>query len=239
MCVIISKPSSVLMPSLTELKAAWNHNPDGAGLLYKRENDNQFTIVKGFMNWKSFKKYIKKANFKTCDHVSFHFRIATSGNVNSENCHPFPISSKNSDLKKTSLKTNKALIHNGVLFSPNGQYSDTQIFTKYLSLKNLVDLSNDKKLEKINNMISGNRVMIAENDNIVYLGNWHEIDGMFYSNTNHLESFCNSFIDSDYMFENDLTDEIEDSYDYMMKEDIYDFYDERYLSEYFEAKKGA
>lgn len=36
MCVIVYKPKGVAMPPLETLRACWEHNPDGAGLMFQR-----------------------------------------------------------------------------------------------------------------------------------------------------------------------------------------------------------
>jgi predicted glutamine amidotransferase len=186
MCVIISKNQGVEVPTMLELEDAWVHNPDGAGILFRRSGDKKYTICKGFMKWKIFEDFLNQMDFKKEDFVAYHFRITTSGGTSRENCHPFPVSNKNKDLKELYIQTDKAIVHNGILFHTKGAYSDTQVFTRYLAIKGLFDLTDVKKKREIKRRSKYNRLLMVENDNILYTGEWLEDeDGLMLSNDNH------------------------------------------------------
>ena len=76
MCVIAYKPRNVEV-DMEVLKNCWDKNSDGAGLMFAE--NGKLKIAKGFMKWRSFRRYIKKRGMKTFTDlpVAFHFRIAT------------------------------------------------------------------------------------------------------------------------------------------------------------------
>lgn len=202
MCVIISKNQNIEVPSMSMLEDAWDSNPDGAGVLFRRRTDKRFTICKGFLTFASLRSFLEETNFSKSDFVAYHFRITTSGETNAANCHPFPVSSRNSDLKELYFQTEKAILHNGILFSTNGDYSDTQVFTKYLSLRNLVDLTDRPKINAVKKLAKGNRLLIADGNNIVYTGDWINDDGLMLSNDHfkykvYYGSFISELMDDD------------------------------------------
>ena len=90
------------LPKKSDLLECWNKNPHGAGFMF---NDNGKVIIKkGYMNFDDFynelirtdtKKYLKNRG------LVIHFRIATSGLIDKGNCHPYPLSSVNDDLRNT------------------------------------------------------------------------------------------------------------------------------------------
>jgi hypothetical protein len=66
------------------------------------------------------------------------------------------------------------LFHNGIMFSPRGEFSDTQIISRGL-----------KNLESLEQYITSNRFLIQNFDEDVFLGTWHDVDGMKYSNMSY------------------------------------------------------
>lgn len=174
MCLAIFKPKGQKIPE-NEIISSWRYNSDGAGLCVR---DNGAFIKKGFMSLNEYLAYILENEDYLLSHdVVFHLRYTTSGNTVPELTHPFPISSKNSDLLKLEFHCEKALIHNGVLFNPlfENSYSDTAIFSKWLSF-----FKPSKK--KIESESKGNRLAIVCKDRVELIGHWHEISGIFYSN---------------------------------------------------------
>ena len=108
MCIAITSPIGVSIPTDDILKTCFRNNNDGAGFCFNTDN-NQVQIVKGFMDFDSFitalHEYDEKYNL-THRAVLLHFRIGTSGRTTKRgfcdrSCtHPFPISSKEKHLKK-------------------------------------------------------------------------------------------------------------------------------------------
>lgn len=112
MCIAIAKPKGKTITK-ERLETCFKNNPDGCGFAYI--NGGNLYIEK-FMEFEDFYK-----SYSTHEHDSnmlIHFRIATHGGVNLENCHPFKLNDR------------MALIHNGVLtgYGDRNSKSDTRDF---------------------------------------------------------------------------------------------------------------
>lgn len=141
MCLIIIKPNNINFPKEEILYKAFKANSDGAGLAYN--NNEKVYITKGYMTYNHFIEYYRKIinNISKDSALLIHFRKASRGKVNLELTHPFPISNNMEVLKKTFIKTNYAVAHNGTIkemnkfLKKNRGLSDTILFIqKYLSL---------------------------------------------------------------------------------------------------------
>lgn len=103
MCIAVCKPKGVKIAKRV-LKSCFRNNQDGAGFAYACPEDGKVKIVKGLFTFRSFWE-----NYREIDpenHATLiHFRIGTSGKINSHNCHPWRIDEKH------------AMVHNGVLSS--------------------------------------------------------------------------------------------------------------------------
>ena len=123
MCVICYKPAGIPV-DMGVLKKCWDSNSNGAGLMFSE--NNKLVIAKGFMKWRTVKRYIKRRGMNTLKElpVAFHFRIATHGSVAEKNTHPFKIND------------NLAMMHNGVISSvdryigKDDDVSDSEMFAK-------------------------------------------------------------------------------------------------------------
>lgn len=185
MCVAIYKPKGVETPSLETLEKCWNQNPDGAGFAF-RTNDKKYPvqIAKGFMSWKAFKKAFIKYKLDSLDgDLLLHFRITTHGGTNAANTHPFAISNNIKILRYCDLKTNYALIHNGILpIEPsNKTISDTMELCKRLA-----DGGYYKDIATVFNLIDGmvgtNKIAVMDSKTVNLFGDWQTVDGVKYSN---------------------------------------------------------
>jgi len=122
MCIIITKPAGAHIP-LEHLKNAWERNPDGAGLCFAE--GGVVNTVKGFMFWEEFEEFV--GDLDDWDYVPaiFHFRVATHGEVDEDNTHPFEI-----------IPGKLAFAHNGVMRNMTQknrpELSDTQVFNRYI-----------------------------------------------------------------------------------------------------------
>lgn len=104
------------------LRTCWENNPHGGGFMYAV--DGQLVVRKGFMKFGSFYDALTKAwktgakNAVTC----IHLRIATHGNIDKANCHPWRIGK------------DAAVIHNGILscvsVPKDSPISDTGIYAR-------------------------------------------------------------------------------------------------------------
>lgn len=229
MCVIVSKEKNVKLPSKKILKTCFDNNPDGAGLMYVK--DNKVVIDKGYMTFNSFYKRIKqlKKEFNsdlTDKAIVFHFRIGTSGGNIKENTHPFPISSDIKDLKALHINTDIAVAHNGIISGyVYDTLSDTQNFIKDF-LEPLKELNknfykNDKILNIIDKELGGKLTILDTKENITYIGSFETENGVKYSNSTYKTSrysySSSKFTTYNYPSYN--------KYDY---DDYYDYYDSSY-----------
>jgi len=151
-----------------------DRNPDGAG--YAILVEDKVLIRKGF-----FKNSDMKISFEdekldeetlTKSTIMFHYRIATHGKVAPATCHPFPITDSIAELEQTSVDTDIAVAHNGMIDRmPDHKYlSDTMQYIRYYlaplgdaihseGARNVVEHSVDGKLA----------IMIDDVENPIYL----------------------------------------------------------------------
>lgn len=194
MCIIVSKEKGVNLPSKEILKRCFDYNNDGAGLMFV--DKGRVNIVKGFMTFKGFYEYLTKLdkvyNLKEKALV-MHFRISTAGNVDSGNCHPYPVSFKKGDLRSTCIQTHLGMAHNGIInmySRGDGDLNDTQTFIQKVVMP-LYTLNKEfYKNESIMNMLddfAGSKLCFLDsNENIYYVGKFIEDDGVMYSNTSYM-----------------------------------------------------
>ena len=194
MCVICVKPTDTLFPSKETLQNCFFNNDDGAGFMYTFQN--KVHIHKGLMTFESFWNCLEQARQKTGDKVPYimHFRISTQGH-HKECTHPFPLSSKMTNLKKLKGTCSIGVAHNGVLkLTSDGakDYSDTMKFiTDYLYC--IVDgdkqwYKNNNKLKLVERLTENNRLAILDaKGHIIIIGKgWiKDKDGCMYSNNSY------------------------------------------------------
>ena len=183
MCVAIYKPENIQTPSLDTLKKCWEANPDGAGFaLFTGSDKYAIEIHKGYMTWKQFVTAYEKyhlADF-TGD-LLLHFRIATHGGISPGLTHPFSLTKDVKLLKHTNVRTNYALIHNGMLpIESESDISDTMEFCRRLAplYQNI-----PAALELIQGMAGNNKIAVMTRDKVHLFGEWECIDGVYFSNT--------------------------------------------------------
>ena len=199
MCIAIYSPAGNKVPCEDYLRNSFDHNPDGAGFAYNLPN-HTVQIEKGFMDYKSFSKAFKKAarkhNFTDCG-VLIHFRITTHGGTNQQCCHPFPLVADENIMKKTKVKTDYAVIHNGIISMTSEEakkrdhMSDTMVFIeRYLSkiASNKKWFNNKSNFELIYDMI-GSKMAILNGYGAIHstAGFTKDKDGNWYSNTTYKE----------------------------------------------------
>lgn len=148
MCVIVYKPKNIPYPSEDIISSCWDANSHGAG--YMLSVNNQLIVRKGIMNKSLFMKEYN--SLKHNDSVVFHFRIASHGEVNAKNTHPWKVTDK------------LAIVHNGIIdfCGRNNKVSDSKIFASHLSNFNLCNQSHKIILEQA----------IGPNNKIVALNNF-------------------------------------------------------------------
>lgn len=199
MCIAIYSPIGTNIPCEEYLKTSFENNPHGAGFAYNtRHNDVQ--IEKGFMKWEDFKKAINRANAKNAlkdRGVLIHFRIQTHGGINPECCHPFPLVADEAAMKKKNIKTNYAVIHNGIISLTGSEayrrekMSDTMVFIeKYLSkiATNKKWFNNKSNFELIGDLIDSKMAILNGYGKIHSTNGFtKDSDGNWYSNQTYKE----------------------------------------------------
>lgn len=174
MCIAILKPSDKTLDR-DLLQTCADNNPDGCGFAY---NDGDKVIIKKFMEFNSFwKEYKKVQENKT---MLIHFRIATHGNVELANCHPFK------------LNNHMALIHNGVISgygSRTENLSDTRDFIdKVIGNISYKMWKNPSFIKLVGSAIGSSKFVILDNNGNYYIvneekGEW--VDGVWFSNSTY------------------------------------------------------
>ena len=196
MCIIVAKEKGNNMPTKSTLKECFLRNSDGAGLMYTKNNN--VVIEKGFMDFGSFYKRIKElkkefnSDLKDVPMV-FHFRIGTQGKNDKFTCHPFMISNKSEDLKRTRVKTNIGMVHNGIISTYSrvreDNLSDTQLFIKYcVSIFNKMNRNfykDDEVLDYLYSVAQSKLCFLDKEGNIYYRGDFIEDNGIKYSNSTY------------------------------------------------------
>ena len=182
MCVIIVKPYGVSLPS-DIIRRCWYKNPDGAGIAYADENSVQ--IEKGFMQLKEFENYLSAIDLDEKSAI-IHFRISTSGGINPEMTHPFPLTDSLPLLKATSIQTPIAIVHNGIIpIYPERGLSDTATYIsqilvpRYKKKPDFYDDENNrlKILDEINS-----KMVILNKDYFYMIGDFTEYKNLYFSN---------------------------------------------------------
>lgn len=127
MCLAVYKPSKV-DPDWDALEEGFKCNSHGAGFAVAHKG--QIEICKGFFTFDEFRRaYLPHAHKQ----AAIHFRLATHGERNEANCHPFSVTDE------------IAMIHNGILSidtSDAKEMSDTWHYVEYV-LKPLAAESRD------------------------------------------------------------------------------------------------
>lgn len=207
MCIIVSKKKGVAMPSKETLRICFDNNSDGAGYMFAK--DGNVYINKGFMDFDSFYQSIEKLSkiYDLTEHaIVMHFRISTGGNVDAGNCHPYPISNNKDDVRKTKFVTDLGMAHNGTISDYSSGYSyyssystysktskevlnDTQKFViNCVSAIKEMDndfLKNPRAMQLISDVAGSKLCFLDGEENIHYVGEFIEDNGVMYSNANY------------------------------------------------------
>lgn len=121
MCIAILNTEQTLDKHVFE--NCWHNNPDGAGIAFIK--NGKVCIAKEMDDVDRFyRTYAAIRRWNTLP-VILHFRVATSGRINLENCHPFEVTD------------GLVMAHNGILnhVNPTRKRSDTLIFIREILRK--------------------------------------------------------------------------------------------------------
>lgn len=203
MCIAISKPMGVSLPSEKILKNCWNNNDDGAGFAFNL--NNKVIIKKGFMTFNDFITNLrdcdKKFNLKSRG-VLMHFRIATHGARDASMTHPFPIVDDAGCLKKIEYVSDYAVIHNGIISLTSSEVdkksglSDTALFIKDYLTKistNRGWLNKQANIELIEKLINSKMSILDKFGNIKMTSGFTEDSGVYYSNTSYKDNYLGGY----------------------------------------------
>lgn len=190
MCVILFAPPKKQIKERF-LYNAFKNNPDGAGIMYYTE-DGKVNFKKGFMFYDEMLSFWNKLNIDLPR--ALHCRIATSGMVNKQNCHPFIITDRIKEMQKTKgVSDTGCMMHNGVLtdYTPaqgmKSNYSDTMVFNQKVLYP--IVKSNSIENEGVKDLIDklGSCFLLFLPDFKTYMfGNFTEDkDGFFASNISY------------------------------------------------------
>jgi len=120
MCIaIVQKPGKKL--TRKQLRSCWKENPDGGGFAYAprtgKNRNEKLMLCRELNSFKAFwKAYSVSVNENPKSVFLVHCRIATSGKVDLNNCHPFVV------------KPGLAMIHNGIIDIPQTDENKSDTF---------------------------------------------------------------------------------------------------------------
>lgn len=175
MCLIAFVPRGLRVPR-DIFDFSGKENPDGFGVMSAEEGVRKFFGRKAL---KRCRRYSRVLSDRQIAHA-IHWRWATHGNIDRDNCHPF-----------TTPNGNAHIMHNGVL-PDTAKYatadkSDTRLFVDLLDDAPLsVDDSPSPYWGGVQNAIGFSNKFVVLSGSTFYIlnedaGTW--IDGVWYSNT--------------------------------------------------------
>lgn len=163
------------------IKKLWDENPDGAGFAFLEHKSSKMYFAKGFLDVNQLIEALPKVR----ENLVLHFRIATSGLVDANNCHPFNIDKVNEE----EGYANRLLFHNGI--TPITWSVKKKLLEKhsdtYLLCKDILSQVSDRKMYDV--ILSANSKYALYDTNLskekwwIY-GKWEDSDGMLFSNLN-------------------------------------------------------
>lgn len=175
MCVIIAKPSKAQIPDIATIKAAIATNPHGSAIVWVK--NGKLETFKS-LNADEMVNYYK-LHFDELKNVPFvfHARIATNGSKKIENCHGW----------KT-LNGHAAFFHNGILnIESRGDLTDSETFLRDIYEPIALHGGHKKAVRAINAIIGSSKfAFIGDTGEIKLYGHYFNINGVMYSNLNHV-----------------------------------------------------
>lgn len=222
MCIIAIKPIGKDLMDKEIIQTMCTNNPHGNGFSYA--DNGKVIIKKGYMDFESFYTALNEIPNIKDKNVVLHMRITTHGSTSKGNCHPFPLSNKISYLKATHIKTDIAIIHNGIISSveadTKNDLSDTMTYIKnvlyprYRANNSFMDSEEVRK--EIKKEINSKMVIMKSNGEYCIIGDFITEGGYIYSNYSYIP-YSYNFNDSDYEEEDYYLD---DNY-VLLEEDDY------------------
>lgn len=191
MCVIAVVKRGFEM-NKEELENCFRGNPDGAGMMYYDEKKSLVHIKKGFFTFEDFWAEASKLP-DSIDRV-FHFRIATSGAISPETCHPFSVCNDYKEMGLPNNWTKIGMVHNGIMsdYTPKGgmkaKHSDTMQFIKEVVNPLGDSVWNTAVQELWETAMGTNKYVLVGDGQVAVIGNFvqSEVSGALYSNTSYI-----------------------------------------------------
>lgn len=204
MCIIAAKPAGIKMPSIAQQKIMWDNNSDGAGIMYAK--DGFVHIQKGFMDWaryEAFMEHLMQTEDLDSLSVVMHFRIKTHGEINAENCHPFPVTRSIEQMKKTKSTCKLGMAHNGIInivprkgISDTMEYNATQLAPLYSAMPQFY--RNASAMELVENAIDSKMALLNGAGELFLIGTFTESEGVKYSNYGYQKRAWTSYSSYNY-----------------------------------------
>lgn len=184
MCIAIYQSPGCRLPK-EQLVQSFKNNPDGAGIAYFNENGD--IIIEKDMTLDGILYKYERAVDRYAHNSPFavHFRIATHGAVDLDNCHPFRVSD------------DTTLIHNGIIpvvfNSKSDPRSDTRVFVdEYLPKLPADWMDDDHLFDMVETYIGHSKLVILSRagDHDAYIanedaGHWSKDGKFWYSNSSY------------------------------------------------------
>ena len=194
MCVILYCPPNKAIKT-QYLHNAFFNNPDGAGIMYY-DYDGKVNYQKGFMTVKDMEDFWLSLDERLPRAV--HCRIATSGAVTPDNCHPYVISNDLEEMRSLEgVSDTGCLMHNGILkeYAPTegiqSPYSDTMIFNKEVIYPLVQDGCIDSKgVKRMMEDYDSRFLLFLPNFHAVMFGEWTLDSQGFYASNLSYSSPC-------------------------------------------------
>ena len=198
MCVIIIKEKNETLPRKEILENCFDRNSHGAGFMYVESG--RVVIDKGYMDFDSFYSHYKELCVKFNDfnnkNLVIHMRIATSGGIERENTHPFPLTDDYEEMKELYFKTDVGIAHNGRIFDfePSKEQEEQKISDTMLFIKTYLNsiyhdwngcFENAAFIAGISSITSSRLAILDKNDTLRLVGDFKEFENNRYSNTSY------------------------------------------------------
>jgi hypothetical protein len=179
MCIAIHRPKGAPISKRTLLNC-WDNNSDGAGFMYVE--DGKLVTEKGFMKWKALWKAIRPHIHEKDRELVIHFRIATSGRIDYDNCHPHEI------------HDGLSYVHNGIIHDLNDDLDKCDTVRLAEILKELPHgfIHSDGIMALIAMAVGGSKFIFMDNLGTVKIINEDlgvEAEGVWYSNNGFRYSY--------------------------------------------------
>lgn len=193
MCIIAVKPAGAEMVTEETIRTMFEKNAHGAGYMIQRAGQDVIHIRKGFATIQHLLANLKEVAVQKDDIIVMHFRIATSGGIKKEMCHPFVVHKAAKKANAISIATNlTCFAHNGIISDLNGkskEFSDTSLFAMhYLSDPLIKDNLYESAViqEMVEKFVDNSRlVFLHPTKGILLLGTWVDDNGIHYSNSGY------------------------------------------------------